>query len=231
MENTLRFGTPKDKASEVSILSDAITILHLNPLDKLLHKIAKGRSEEINNIIDAFYKILDGIEEKIQQSRDKREFGTNRATPKSEPKVGATPQKEPKTEKTVDNSTSMQIVSVDEFLKDVKIVPIEFSVKMAADELNLPEDLVLEFVNDFSNQGHEYIPELIDAYQSGDLDKLQKTAHMLKGAASNLRIEPMVQNLYDLQFDNDLNRAPERIKLFAGQLMSLDQYLRQISNN
>ncbi len=81
------------------------------------------------------------------------------------------------------------------------------------------------------NQGHEYIPELIDAYQNGDLDKLQKTAHMLKGAASNLRIEPMVQNLYDLQFDNDLSRAPRRIKLFAGQLISLDQYLKQVNNS
>ncbi len=91
--------------------------------------------------------------------------------------------------------------------------------------------MVLEFVNDFSDQGHEYMPELINAYQSGDLDKLQKTAHMLKGAASNLRIEPMVQNLYDLQFDNDISRAPEKIRLFAGQLMSLDKYLQQVINN
>ncbi len=54
---------------------------------------------------------------------------------------------------------------------------------------------------------------------------------MLKGAASNLRIDPMVQNLYDLQFDNDLSRAPRRIKLFAGQLISLDQYLKQVNNS
>jgi hypothetical protein len=52
---------------------------------------------------------------------------------------------------------------------------------------------------------------------------------MLKGAASNLRIEAMVDNLYDLQFDNDIERAPQRIRLFAGQLMSLDKYLEQMN--
>jgi hypothetical protein len=52
---------------------------------------------------------------------------------------------------------------------------------------------------------------------------------MLKGAASNLRIEAMVDNLYDLQFDNDIERAPERIRRFAAQLMSLDNYLQQMN--
>jgi HPt (histidine-containing phosphotransfer) domain-containing protein len=120
-------------------------------------------------------------------------------------------------------------INVEEFLKGVKPIPIEFSLQIAADELNLPEDLVLEFINDFDKQGHEYLPVLIEAYQKKDLDHLQKTAHMLKGAASNLRIEAMVDNLYDLQFDNDIERAPQRIRLFAGQLMSLDNYLNQMN--
>ncbi len=237
MENTLRFGDKKEQLSAITTLSDAITLLHLSPLDKLLQEVTKSDKNDINSVIDAFYRILDDIEEDIQKARDKREFGTNQPIPKDEPNTEKTIQEsistesEKKEEKVSNNSTTTEIVSVDEFLKDVKIVPIEFSIKIAADELNLPEDLVLEFVNDFSNQGHEYIPELIDAYQKGDLDRLQKTAHMLKGAASNLRIEPMVQNLYDLQFDNDISRAPERIKLFAGQLMSLDQYLKQLNNN
>jgi len=119
--------------------------------------------------------------------------------------------------------------TLEDFLGNLHPIPIDFSLHIAAEELNLPEDLVLEFINDFDKQGHEYLPVLIDAYQKKDLDHLQKTAHMLKGAASNLRIEAMVDNLYDLQFDNDIERAPERIRRFAAQLMSLDNYLQQMN--
>ncbi len=237
MENELRFGSTDSRSSAIKALKDAISMLHLHPLDELLEEMIKAGDDRdtVNSIVNSFYKILDDVQEKIQISKDKRKFASNQPTPEvtKEPEVEITleepsaPEPEPQQPAT----PAVEVLSVDEFLKDVKMIPIEFSIKLAADELNLPEDLVLEFVNDFSNQGHEYIPELIDAYQTGDLDKLQKTAHMLKGAASNLRIDPMVQNLYDLQFDNDLSRAPERIKLFAGQLMSLDQYLEQINNS
>jgi len=121
-------------------------------------------------------------------------------------------------------------VDVEKFLRGVQPIPIEFSLHIAAQELSLPEDLVLEFINDFDKQGHEYLPVLIEAYEKKDLPHLQKTAHMLKGAASNLRIEAMVDNLYALQYDNDIERAPERIRTFAGQLMSLDNYLEQMNS-
>ncbi len=141
---------------------------------------------------------MDDIKEKIKASRAGKasQQSTHDEHPTieirlNEPNSIQTPKVE-ETEVVEDNKSGSSSISVNEFLKDVRMIPIEFSIKLAADELNLPEDLVLEFVNDFSNQGHEYIPELIDAYQNGDLDKLQKTAHMLKGAASNLRIEPMV---------------------------------------
>jgi hypothetical protein len=224
MENTLRFGSPQDRSSVISTLSDAVSMLHLNPLDELLRDISKS-GDDASEVIDTFYSILSNIEEKIEKSKDKRNFATNQPAPTQNDELII-----PEVEDSTANGNNVEVLSVEEFLKDVKMIPIEFSIKLAADELNLPDDLVLEFVNDFSNQGHENIPELIDAYQQGDLDRLQKIAHMLKGAASNLRIEPMVQNLYDLQFDNDLSRAPERIKLFAGQLMSLDKYLQQMSN-
>ena len=37
---------------------------------------------------------------------------------------------------------------------------------------------------------------------------------MLKGAASNLRIEPLAQTLYDLQFCNDLEKVPELMRRY-----------------
>ena len=120
-------------------------------------------------------------------------------------------------------------LTADDILDGVKPIPIEFSLHIASEELSLPEDLVLEFISDFAQQAHENLPVLIEEYRNNELDKLQKTAHMLKGAASNLRIEQMVDNLYQLQYDNDIDNAPDRIRLFAGQLMGLDNYLKQMN--
>jgi len=153
--------------------------------------------------------------------------------PSEEPKVeepATVSEKEEEVEKAAQRAEEKSEIDVDAFLEGVQPVPIEFSLHIAAEELSLPEDLVLEFINDFDKQGHEYLPVLIQAYQEKDLSHLQKTAHMLKGAASNLRIEAMVDNLYALQYDNDIERAPERIRLFAGQLMSLDKYLEQMNS-
>ena len=148
----------------------------------------------------------------------------------AEPTPQATPQPAKEESPAPAEAAEGAEVDVESFLRGVQPVPIEFSLHIAAQELSLPEDLVLEFINDFDKQGHEYLPVLIDAYQRKDLPHLQKTAHMLKGAASNLRIEAMVDNLYALQYDNDIERAPERIRLFAGQLMSLDKYLEQMGS-
>ena len=135
------------------------------------------------------------------------------------------------TDKTQETETVIDSAAVEDILKGVEAIPVEFSAHIAAEELSLPEDLVLEFISDFAQQSHDNIPVLIQAYKDGDLDKLQKTAHMLKGAASNLRIEPMVGNLKDLQFDDDISNAPERIRMFAGQLISLDKYLKHKQMN
>jgi HPt (histidine-containing phosphotransfer) domain-containing protein len=120
-------------------------------------------------------------------------------------------------------------LTAEDILRDIKPIPIEFSLHIASEELSLPEDLVLEFINDFAQQAHENLPILIEEYRNDELDKLQKTAHMLKGAASNLRVEQMVNNLYELQYDNNIENAPQRIRLFAGQLMGLDNYLQQMN--
>ena len=256
----------QERNNATAILKDAIVLLHLAPLDRMLEFIAKATDSERSPIVEEYERLLDELE------RGLATVSTEETPPLSteasaEPELAipeapapkeaeelppveespvetatAVPETPPAPEEEVPAATAEtpevaeapesgapESIAVEEFLQGVKPIPIEFSLQIASQELNLPEELVLEFINDFAKQGHEYLPVLIDDYQKKDLDHLQKTAHMLKGAASNLRIEAMVDNLYDLQFDNNLERAPQRIRLFAGQLMSLDNYLEQMN--
>ena len=249
------------RRNATAVLKDAISLLHLSPLDRLLGMLEEASPDERREIVNEYDRLLGQLEVMLISLESEAAPTTETTTPPSpaveEPKElkVAPPREEeaPTVEErppapgepattneeiptseisiTAEQETPAAVtkINVEDFLKGVKPIPIEFSLQIASQELNLPEDLVLEFINDFDKQGHEYLPVLIDAYQKKDLDHLQKTAHMLKGAASNLRIEAMVDNLYDLQFDNDIERAPQRIRLFAGQLMSLDNYLKQMN--
>ncbi|WP_457602327.1 Hpt domain-containing protein [Nitratifractor sp.] len=242
--------SPKTSSSEEALntLYDAIALLHLDELHEVLDEIRTTPPEQRSSIVEAFYHWLDTSLDRIRETatitqapleEEESPQESETSTPEVVTHEIETPEVAPQTvpEPAIEETVTEEEVAKgtpelpeNELFEDLQPVPIEFSVKIAAEELNLPEDLVLEFINDFATQGHEYLPVLIESYQNNDLDKLQKTAHMLKGAASNLRIEPMVENLYELQFDTDISRAPDRIRLFAGQLMSLDKYLQYMQN-
>ncbi|WP_456392422.1 hypothetical protein [Nitratifractor sp.] len=247
MQERLLSSDAQERKDAVSILKDAVALLYLQPLDKLLSMLDQAPEEKRSKIVETYTHLLEQLHSMLAPEEIHPEAGgephpswvpgitsesgpettktteTAETVPETKEAETVTPPAEPKA------SEAAAEVDVEDFLKGVKPVAIEFSLHLAADELNLPEELVLEFIQDFDNQGHQYLPVLIEAYQSKDLKRLQETAHMLKGAASNLRIEAMVDNLYDLQFDNEIERAPERIRLFAGQLMSLDKYLEQMN--
>ncbi len=249
MQERLLSSDAQERKDAASILEDAVALLYLQPLDKLLTMLDQAPAEKRGEIVETYTHLLEQLQatlvsKEAHPAKEESELHPSQvpgivseATPETTEttseitgtvsEVEATEAQTPPT-KTEASKAATQ-VDIEDFLKGVKPVAIEFSLQLAANELSLPEDLVLEFIEDFDKQGHEYLPVLIEAYQTKDLKRLQETAHMLKGAASNLRIEAMVDNLYALQFDNEIERAPERIRLFAGQLMSLDKYLEQMN--
>ena len=107
-------------------------------------------------------------------------------------------------------------------LESVSPIPFDFSINQAADELTLPADLVAEFVGDFIDQAKENLPILQEEYNKRDLDGIEKTAHLLKGASSNLRIVHMAETLEKLQLNTEFRLVPDLIRTFAGQLKALD---------
>ena len=104
-------------------------------------------------------------------------------------------------------------------------LPFDFSTNVAAEELGLPEELVGEFVDDFIAQARENIPVLLSAHQKGDMETVQSTAHLLKGAASNLRIDPLAKTLETMQFNEDPDKVPELFDRFVSQLKALENLI------
>ena len=107
-------------------------------------------------------------------------------------------------------------------LSDVKPIHFDFQLEEAASDLSLPVELIEEFVHDFIEQGHLETKNMLQAYEEGDLDKIQKIGHLLKGASSNLRIKDLSDTLYKIQFCEDSNDLEHLIKDYWGHFLSFE---------
>ena len=224
LEPELRDNDLKTSKEAAAILKEASLLLHLPHLYEKLNELDDATSSERDNIIDEYCKLVS----KVSSYDDNDDILLPVIDEPvidepviDEPVIQINEDKED-TEKTEEIKSYTQIN-----LDDIQAIPFDFSIKEAASELTLPESLVSEFVVDFINQAKENIPVLQQAHQDKDIKKLQSTAHMLKGASSNLRIVPIADTLYDLQLNNDLDHAPEIINKFIGQLKSLATHMNQ----
>ena len=114
-------------------------------------------------------------------------------------------------------------------LSDVKPIRFDFQLDEAAKDLNLPVELIEEFVNDFIAQAHKETDKMLEAYEKGDLETVQKIGHLLKGTSSNLRIIPLSDTLYDIQFNDDIGRVPELVRNYWGHFLALENQIKLIS--
>jgi HPt (histidine-containing phosphotransfer) domain-containing protein len=110
-------------------------------------------------------------------------------------------------------------------LSDVTALRFDFSVDEAAQELNLPNELVKEFIKDFIDQMHTETNNLIKAYEISDLARIQKIAHMLKGTSSNLRITPLAESLATLQANDKLENVEPLVRKYWAQFLSFKRQM------
>ena len=114
-------------------------------------------------------------------------------------------------------------------LSDVKPIHFDFQMEAAASDLSLPVELIEEFVNDFIEQAHVETKKMLKCYEEGDLDAIQKIGHLLKGTASNLRINPLADTLYEIQFCEDSSNLEKLIKEYWGHFLSFETQIKLIS--
>jgi HPt (histidine-containing phosphotransfer) domain-containing protein len=114
-------------------------------------------------------------------------------------------------------------------LHDVEPIHFDFTIEEAAQDLSLPADLIEEFIQDFIKQAHEETERMIEAYRKGDLETVQKIGHLLKGTSSNLRITPLADTLYEIQFNDDIKKVPELVRNYWAHFLSLENQMKLIS--
>jgi len=177
----------------------------------------EATSEEKTALLDEFFAMLDQIK------NDLKEQSLDQSPEAASPETAETSHHKPASVSEEKAGNALAIPT--DILATTPAIPFDFSTHVASDELGLPESLVEEFVVDFIKQAKENIPIFQEAEQKGDLATLQKTAHLLKGAASNLRIDPLAETLEALQYNEELSKVPDLFHQFVGQLKALDNFI------
>ena len=209
--------------STIDMLKDAGELLSLNILTKKLEELKtsnkkRAATKEISLIASL-------LKEKADKKHSKNTEDTNTIVVPEIQKEDV--KKELKTTKEDRISIPpipdeiIDITSAQDLLASISPQSVAFNPNRAADELNLPKTLILEFVEDFISQSKEHLPIIVDAYKKEDVKTIQTTAHMLKGAASNLRLDTIAENLFKIQKESNVNSSGELIKQFVSKLKGL----------
>lgn len=181
--------------------------------NKNIHKTNKEEPKfEINLEIEP---IIEKVEAPIVKEEPKMDL--NLEIEKEEPIIKIDLVEKPKKE---DKSG---VKTID--LSNIKQKHFDFQVNAASDDLGIPEDVIREFILEFVQQVEDETVKLIKAYEAGNLDTMQKIGHLLKGAASNLRIEPLAKPLFEIQFCEDINLMEPLVKEYWALFLSLKAQL------
>jgi HPt (histidine-containing phosphotransfer) domain-containing protein len=205
-------------------LKDAAQLLNLSALTDNLEDIQNATSDEKESLLDAFFQNIEHINKDITSKEDiapETEIQQkDKADEEDLPSESITQDFAPEPHEQTHPKSEIASLNTE----NIEAIPFDFSAKTAADELGLPESLVDEFVSDFVDQAKENVSIFHSAQQNGDLETIQKTAHLLKGAASNLRIDPLAETLEALQHNESVDKVEPLFHKFLGQLKTLENF-------
>ncbi len=195
LEEDLGSTEEKKRSHAIGTLSHLSNVLHLPVVTTIIEQIENTSSHEQDKLIKSLYATLARL--------TTTEIETVEET-----------------------STVEKVISQESFgtidLSDVQPIHFDFQMEAAANDLSLPVELIEEFVNDFLVQAREETDKMLEAYEKGDLDTIQKIGHLLKGTASNLRINPLSDTLYEIQFCEDSDNLEKLIKEYWGHFLSFE---------
>ena len=208
LEEALQSDNEEEQTSALHKLSHLSNVLHLPYVEEILKQVENAtETSQRHTYITSFFTTLGRL--------TTSHFDEGK-TDSEEEKAPETPVKPFEAKPSID-------------LSDVKPIHFDFQMEEAAKDLSLPVELIEEFVNDFITQAHEETDKMLAAYEKGDLETIQKIGHLLKGTSSNLRITPLSETLYEIQFNEDINKVPELIRNYWGHFLSLENQIKLIS--
>jgi HPt (histidine-containing phosphotransfer) domain-containing protein len=224
--------------STISMLEDASELLSLSPVSKKLKELRDSQSDHKSILRDiTLFESL--LREKLGEKKSTEKKSTEKESSKvEEPAKPAevSPTMEEVQEPIVEESNLpvQEVITIDSaqsLLEKLESKSVSFDPNEAANDLNLPVTLILEFVDDFIDQAKEHLSQMVKAYKESDIKTLQTTAHMLKGAASNLRLDSVSDTLFNLQKLQSMEKAEELLKEFVSKLKGLEHEVESYESN
>jgi len=232
LEGDLQSSDNEKRVEATNTLSQLVEVLHLPLIGDIISDISHADETNKRHLIESFYSTLSrittahdteetiAIEEDILEPKETLELFD---TPES---TEALTIQEEFTEKEISANPSLGTIS----LEGIKPKHFDFQLEEAANDLSLPVELIEEFVHDFIDQSHIETKKMLEAYENGDLDAIQKIGHLLKGASSNLRINALSDTLYKIQFCEDIGQIEMLIKDYWAHFLSFENQINMTSN-
>jgi len=188
----------------ISTLSHLSDILHLPVITNIIEQIENSKLDDRDSLIESLYATIARLTTtQISTSEEEIKFQVENTAPAVERDITA---------------ESFGIIDLD----NVRPIHFDFQIEAAANDLNLPIELIQEFVHDFVEQAHIETEKMLSAYERGDLNTIQGIGHLLKGTAGNLRINALSDSLYKIQLCEDNSNLENLIKEYWGLFLSFE---------
>ena len=218
LEDDLRGEDGGKRASATETLLQLSEVLELRELNTVAQQFPTLSKEDLPTSIDTFYQILSRITT-TSSSETTTAVKTEDTQTHSLPKIDS--EEVEKASPVLKKESFGKI-----YLEDVSPIYFNFKMQSAADDLSLPVELIEEFVDDFIDQSREETDKMLKAYEIGDLESIQKIGHLLKGAASNLRINPLADTLAKIQFCTNPDTLEDLIENYWAHFLSFEQQIK-----
>lgn len=231
LEEDLQCDEAEKRSNAIETLSHLGEVLRLPVIGEVIANIASASADTQKTMITSFYSTLS----RLTTQASSQEESSQEEAPQEEVFMElldtVTLTEEP--ELSADDTAPKAVVDQNSFgtinLDDVTPIHFDFQLEEAANDLSLPVELIEEFVNDFIEQGRIETKKMLEAYEKGDLDAIQKIGHLLKGTSSNLRINALSDTLYQIQFCEDSSNLEALIKDYWGHFLSFEIQINAIS--
>lgn len=113
-------------------------------------------------------------------------------------------------------------------LKDIVPIRFDFNLEKSSEELELPEEIIIDFIKDFNEKCRIDTQNIIDAYKAEDMKKIYEIAHELRLVAGNLFIIPFAESLLKLQYNKEIYKVPSLVEKYWAQFISFENQIKNI---
>ena len=249
-EDDLRNSTDEKRNDALNTLTHLSNVLQLPIIAKSIKQIKEGSNDSLDSNINSFYTTLTKLSQSLDKTSKGKEESVSEKVEEAIASIDEFTLEEPilidelveenepividelvaEEEPIVIDEAVAEVANPNSFgtisLEGIEPIHFDFQMEQAATDLGLPVDLIEEFVDDFIVQAHEETLKMLKCYEEGDLDSIQKIGHLLKGTSSNLRIEPLADTLYEIQFCEDSSKLEKLIKFYWAHFLSLETQVK-----